>query len=455
MKRTTFVMTFLLTTLLCFGQKEHLEPEKDFNQYDGVLKEYYDHVFPLLYNGFSQKPYARYTSSPSFSEEYAFSVEKIKGKCYILSNRFSENYWYADKKESVKVKTSKTEITNDLYLQIGTLFELLTEQTKEKERKIKVGANGEIIETVAIGLDGTTYSFTTTDKNGEIRTGTTWSPRKNSMFAGLVKICDDLCSIGIDKNISQTKILKEIELLIHDFKKPRWELVWEDDFEINDVIDVAVWSKIPRGRADWCRHMSDYDALYDVKNGNLILRGMVNPGLPGDTMPFVTGGIYTKDKKSFYHGKIEIRAKLGNAQGAWPAFWLLPFDNEQWPYGGEIDIMERLNGESIAYQTVHSHYTYNLKQNEPVKGTTAPIHKDDYNIYGVELYPDSLVFSINGTRTFNYPRIETDKEGQFPFDRSFYLMLDMQLGGSWVGRVEPNDLPVEMYIDWVRFYEWK
>ena len=28
----------------------------------------------------------------------------------------------------------------------------------------------------------------------------------------------------------------------------------------------------------------------------------------------------------------------------------------------------------------------------------------------------------------------------------------MQLGGSWVGGVDPQDLPVEMEIDWVRFY---
>ena len=234
-----------------------------------------------------------------------------------------------------------------------------------------------------------------------------------------------------------------------------WELVWEENFEKDGALDEAIWSKIPRGRSDWDRHMSDYDALYDVKNGNLILRGMVNPGLPGDTMPFVTGGVYTRNKKSFYHGKIEISAKLGNAQGAWPAFWLLPFDTIRYPHGGEIDIMERLNGEEIAYQTVHSNYTINLKQTEPKKGTTAPIRKDDYNVYGVALYPDSLVFSINGERTMNYPRIETNLEGQFPFDRAFYLMLDMQLGGSWVGKVNPDDLPVEMYIDWVRFYEWK
>ena len=49
--------------------------------------------------------------------------------------------------------------------------------------------------------------------------------------------------------------------------------------------------------------------------------------------------------------------------------------------------------------------------------------------------------------------IETDKEGQFPFvGKDFYLLLDMQLGGNWVGQVDPADLPVEMEIDWVRFY---
>ena len=234
-----------------------------------------------------------------------------------------------------------------------------------------------------------------------------------------------------------------------------WTLVWEENFDRDGVIDKAVWSKIPRGRSDWNRHMSDYEALYEVSNGNLILRGMVNPGLPGDTMPFLTGGIYSKDKKGFYQGKIEIKAKLGNARGAWPAFWMLPFDNIRYPDGGEIVIMERLNSEAIAYQTVHSHYTINLNQKQPSNSTTSPIRKDQYNVYSVELYPDSLVYSINGKRTFSYPRIKTDLEGQFPFDRSYFLLLDMQLGGSWVGKVNPDDLPVEMYIDWVRFYKRK
>ena len=54
----------------------------------------------------------------------------------------------------------------------------------------------------------------------------------------------------------------------------------------------------------------------------------------------------------------------------------------------------------------------------------------------------------------HYPRIETDKEGQFPFRPAFSIyLIDMQLGGSWVGAVDPKELPVEMYVDWVRFYQ--
>ena len=232
-------------------------------------------------------------------------------------------------------------------------------------------------------------------------------------------------------------------------------LVWEENFNQKESFDESKWSKIPRGTSDWDRNMSDFDSCYSMRDGKLILRGINNTHLPGDTAKFLTGGVYSKDKVGFGFGRVEIRAKLNGAKGAWPAFWMLP-QNGHWPGGGEIDIMERLNSDSIAYQTVHSNYTVNLKMRVPKHGSTGKINPEDFNTYAVEKYPDSLVFFINDQKTFTYPRIQTDKEGQFPFSEyKFYLLLDMQLGGLWVGSVDPSDLPVEMEIDWVRYYEFK
>lgn len=238
-----------------------------------------------------------------------------------------------------------------------------------------------------------------------------------------------------------------------DKSPKKWKLVWEDNFSTDTGFDTAAWSKIPRGTADWNRHMSDFDSCYAVKDGNLILKGLLNYSLPTDTALYITGGLYTKDKVSFMNGRLEIRTKLQAATGAWPAIWLLP-QSGKWPDGGEIDIMERLNNDTIAYQTVHSNYTLNLGiKDNPKQGGVGLITPDDYNVYTVEMYPDSLRFFINDAHTFTYPRIQTDKEGQFPFDAPFYLLIDMQLGGSWVGNVNKEDLPVEMKIDWVRFYQ--
>ena len=140
----------------------------------------------------------------------------------------------------------------------------------------------------------------------------------------------------------------------------------------------------------------------------------------------------------------------------WTGAYCRYFEKAAWPSGGEIDIMERLNNDSIAYQTVHSHYTYTLGITEnPKSHSTGPIYPDRYNVYAVEMYPDSLSFYINDMHTFTYPRIQTKEEGQYPFNQPFYLLIDMQLGGSWVGAVGPEDLPVEMEVDWVHFYQRK
>lgn len=254
-----------------------------------------------------------------------------------------------------------------------------------------------------------------------------------------------LAAVGMHYNIANAQ-----KLHVNKYRR-----VWTENFRGN-TFDKKSWSKIPRGSSDWNRHMSDYDSLYEVSGGCLKLRCMANNGVvPADTARYITGGLYTLGKRCIGYGKVEIKAKLGEAKGLWPAFWMLP-EKGTWPDAGEIDIMEHLNFDSIAYQTVHSRYTYTLGfGGNPPQGATGPIKRGEFNVYAVEILPDSIVFSINGTRTFAYPRIDTPHGGQYPFGTPFYLLLDMQVEGSWVGSADGRNLPAEMEIDWVRMYELK
>lgn len=234
----------------------------------------------------------------------------------------------------------------------------------------------------------------------------------------------------------------------------KWKLVWEDEFK-GKSIDESKWAFIPRGDSEWNRYMSDHPSLYEIKDGNLIIRGIANNVAADDTASYLTGGIYTKGIKTFGNGRLEIKAKLKPAVGAWPAFWMLPESEPKWPSGGEIDIMERLSHDKFLYHTVHSDYTQTLgiKDNPPASSIVG-VNPNNYIVYTLEKYPDSLVFYVNDTKTKNYPRIETEHEGQFPFaDEEYFLMLNMQLGGNWVGAVNENELPAEIMIEWVRFYE--
>ena len=234
-----------------------------------------------------------------------------------------------------------------------------------------------------------------------------------------------------------------------------WQIIWEDNFDGSEL-DTSKWTRIPPNTADWGKHMTSDQQCYRISEGKLFLKGIVNPDTLSDSRPVLTGGVYTKGKFAFQYGKIEIRAKLESAQGAWPAIWMLAEKKKYGPYpkNGEIDIMEHINFEDIIYQTTHSYYTLELKQKDkPPNGGTAKVDIDQFNTYGLEWYPDKLVFTLNDKETFIYPRVKDVDPSQWPYDQAFYLLVDQQLGGSWVGKVEPEDLPVQMIVDFVKVYQ--
>ncbi len=233
----------------------------------------------------------------------------------------------------------------------------------------------------------------------------------------------------------------------------RWKLVWEENFDAKEI-DYSTWSKIPRATSDWNNTMSDDNRLFALRDGKLILKGIVNDDKTTDKSDYLTGGLWTSGKKAFMGGKIEVRAKLNSGQGAWPAIWLMPFNQKKtWPLEGEIDIMEHLNYDNFVYQTVHSNYTQNLG-GKAGSHQTSSFNSNEFNTFGVEIQEEKLNFYVNGIKTFEYKRDPSlDSKGQFPFYREMHLILSMQLGGGWVGQVNPSNLPLEMEVDWIRHYQ--
>ena len=230
-----------------------------------------------------------------------------------------------------------------------------------------------------------------------------------------------------------------------------WKLRYTEDFN-GPGLDGKLWGRIGKGWCDWNRHMSTREDLVAVSGGQLHLHGVKNEELKKDSRPMLTGGVTTEGRFAMKYGKIERRCRFEAQKGAWPAIWMMPErPSVKWPACGEIDIVERLNTNDFVHQTVHSSWTKKHPKDPPNAGR-GKFNPEGWNVFGLEWTPDAIVWTVNGERTHSYEKTGEDPL-RYPWTTPFYLMIDMQLGGQWVGEVDMETLPVSMHVDWVKFYE--
>lgn len=239
-------------------------------------------------------------------------------------------------------------------------------------------------------------------------------------------------------------------------KMPKYKLVFHDEFNSKDgKLDTTMWSRAPRAENMWAKWNSNSPEVIRIKKGKLICRAIPNPSL-SDTATMFTGAINTKNKFYVKYGRIEVRMKTNGKRGNFPAAWMRPqIDGNPYLYG-EIDIIEYFGNEGIARQTIHSHRSTMMNKKDQ---QTTFLHKDidctKWHVYAIEWTPTAIATFIDGVQTGCYPK-SSDKvkltEGQWSFDRPFYLILNQSLGyGNWHA---PNtDDTYETYFDWVRVYK--
>lgn len=230
-----------------------------------------------------------------------------------------------------------------------------------------------------------------------------------------------------------------------DKSKKGWTLVWEDDFDKSELND-AIWSKIPAGEKSLDRYMSDNNSLYVFQDGKLVLRGFRKGDVEANT--FITSGITTQGKKKITNGRLEVRAKLNASPGTVSYITLKLADQDEYT---AVGVMDRYGVDKYIYQSVSSSYTkLDGMADNPPSSFLVGIDPIDYHTYSVEFYKDSVVFFVDEMRTKKYPRILTDMQGQFPFyDKDFSLFLGVGIQSSF----DVTEKPVDLFVDWVRFYE--
>ena len=176
---------------------------------------------------------------------------------------------------------------------------------------------------------------------------------------------------------------------------------------------------------------------------------------------WTSGKITTYGKVGFTYGYMEARMKLPSGDGAWPAFWMLG-DNiatVPWPACGEIDIMEyKGHSPSITYGTLH--YAGPSGGHEMLGGTkdTLVDLSLDYHRYGMLWKPDEITFYIDDNVVFTSRKSATGLS-IWPFgpnaagkDPSFYLILNLAMGGNFGGAIDSNLDSATLSVDWVRYY---
>lgn len=175
---------------------------------------------------------------------------------------------------------------------------------------------------------------------------------------------------------------------------------------------------------------------------------------------YTSGKVTTSGRFTQMYGRWEARMKLPAGVGFWPAFWMLGINQGcgGWPGCGEIDIMENRgrtprNSSSALHGPGYSGNTplakgYNLPAD-------APSHAEDFHVFAAEWTANQIRFFVDGFNHYTVNRADVTRYGAWAYDRPFYAILNLAVGGNFDGNRLPADanLPAKVVVDYVRI--WK
>ncbi len=244
-----------------------------------------------------------------------------------------------------------------------------------------------------------------------------------------------------------------------------WQVVWQDEFTgLADASpDPTRWrfdvGTGPSGDG-WGNGQQEFDT---ARPENVSLDGLGHLRITARQesylgMSYTSGRIVTQGLFARVHGRFEARMKLPRGQGLWPAFWMLGVDVDAkgWPACGEIDVMEYRGQEPR--RITGSLHGPGYSGAKPITGDytlpPGPGFDEDFHVFGVEWEPDLITWDVDGVVWQVATPGRMPAGGTWPFDRPFFLLLNLAVGGTYVGVVDGTaTFPQILLVDYVRVYE--
>lgn len=236
-----------------------------------------------------------------------------------------------------------------------------------------------------------------------------------------------------------------------------YELAWADEFNGTEI-NTSDWTHEIGGHGWGNNELEYYTDRADnsfISEGALVIEAK-KENFSGSQ--YTSARMITKDKKTFTHGRVDVRAILPEGQGIWPAIWMLGnnISTIGWPACGEIDIMELVGHKpSTTHGTAHwgpQGQGFSTFKGEGYDLSGSAKFSDEYHVFSIVWEFGEIEWFVDDNSFFKLKN--SDVNGAYPFDQDFFFILNVAVGGNWPGNPDGStSFPQRMVIDYVRIFD--
>jgi beta-glucanase (GH16 family) len=232
----------------------------------------------------------------------------------------------------------------------------------------------------------------------------------------------------------------------NDTTKPGWVITFQDEFNTGKL-DRSKWFTLPyhgvRYRPDieniYC---GDHNFEFTKSTIKLVAREELVK-VDSVEIKYTIGWLENNIVMDQMYGFFEIRCKLPEGKGMWPAFWLV--SRHSWP--PEIDIFEIYTTHNPRILESNLHYFVDSRHKSKMKKTKIPDPRENFHVYGLEWQPELLIWY------FDHQPIRRQVVKKEWFNHPMHIVVNTIIDFRRASNFAEASLPNYFEVDYVRAYK--